>query len=142
MADTVPKAVRSRIMSTVHSKDTGPEMIVRRGLFSRGLRYRLYVKLLPGKPDLVFPKHRAIIFVHGCFWHGHNCHRFRLPASNREYWLQKIRRNQANDARNIAALEALGWRVLVVWECAINGKGGCADATLDAVATWLRSEST
>jgi DNA mismatch endonuclease (patch repair protein) len=137
MVDTVDKSTRSRIMSRVHSKDTGPEMIVRRGLFSRGFRYRLHCRKLPGKPDLVFPKYKSVIFVNGCFWHGHNCQRFRLPASNRDYWLHKIERNRTNDVRNADALRLMGWKSLIVWECDITGNSQNREAALDAIAEWI-----
>jgi DNA mismatch endonuclease (patch repair protein) len=138
--DNVDKATRSRVMARVHSKNAVPELIVRRGLFDRKFRYRLH-GALPGKPDLVFRKYRAVIFVHGCFWHGHDCPQFRLPASNRDYWVQKIERNRVADQKSRAALKALGWRVYVVWECAIRGKGSNAEAALNSAAKWLRSVS-
>jgi len=107
-------------MRAVKSKDTKPELQLRRALHRIGYRYRLNVKDLPGKPDLVFPKHRAALFVHGCFWHGHLCKRGRrVPKSNTDYWREKIRKNRDRDRRNKNALEALGWRVLTVWECEI-----------------------
>src|SRR4051794_3884401 len=101
--DKVNTETRSRIMARVRSKNTGPEMMVRKRLFNRGFRYRLHSDKLPGKPDLVFPKYRAVIFIHGCFWHGHNCVRIRQPASNVDYWSRKIERNRANDAKNLPA---------------------------------------
>jgi len=112
---------RSRIMRAVKSVDTGPEMIVRRMLHKLGYRYRLHRKDLPGKPDLVFPSRKAVIFVHGCFWHGHNCKRgARTPKTNTQYWTDKIRRNVERDAQTIADLKAAGWRVLVIWECELK----------------------
>ena len=107
-------------MRAVKSKDTTPELRLRRALHALGYRYRLNVKDLPGKPDLVFPKHRTILFVHGCFWHGHNCKRGRrIPKSNTQYWREKIRKNRTRDRKHKKALEALGWRVITVWECQI-----------------------
>lgn len=108
-------------MRAVKGKDTKPEIALRKALFALGLRYRLNVKDLPGKPDLVFPKYRTVIFVHGCFWHGHACKRgARAPKSNAEYWNAKIARNKARDKNNAAALKKLGWRVVTVWECELK----------------------
>lgn len=105
-------------MRAVKGKNTGPEMIVRRLVHALGYRYRLHRKDLPGKPDLVFPARRGVIFVHGCFWHQHDCPRgARSPKSNRDYWLPKLRRNRERDAKNQARLKEEGWKVLVVWEC-------------------------
>lgn len=112
---------RSAVMRAVKSKDTKPEVALRKALFALGYRYRLNVKDLPGKPDLVFPKHRTALFVHGCFWHGHNCKRgARIPKTNADYWREKISRNRTRDEKNKAALETLGWRVLTVWECELK----------------------
>ncbi|MEO1252256.1 MAG: very short patch repair endonuclease [Pseudomonadota bacterium] len=111
---------RSAVMRAVKSGNTKPEMALRKALFALGYRYRLHDKRLPGRPDLVFHQHRTALFVHGCFWHGHNCKRgARTPKSNADYWIEKIRRNRERDAANKAALEADGWRVLIVWECEI-----------------------
>ncbi|RKF17299.1 DNA mismatch endonuclease Vsr [Roseovarius spongiae] len=115
---TTPDSQRSRTMRAVKSKDTAPEMIVRRLLHAAGFRYRLHRKDLPGKPDLIFGPRRKVIFVHGCFWHGHDCRRgARLPRTNADYWRRKIARNRQRDAASIDALVANGWRVLIVWEC-------------------------
>jgi len=109
---------RSEIMRAVKGKDTKPEITLRKALHRLGYRYRLNVRDLPGKPDLVFPKYKAVIFVHGCFWHGHACKRGRrTPKTNRAYWSEKIARNRARDKKNAAALKAAGWRVITVWEC-------------------------
>ncbi|NOX81845.1 MAG: DNA mismatch endonuclease Vsr [Alphaproteobacteria bacterium] len=108
-------------MRAVKSKDTKPEIVVRKALFALGYRYRLNVKHLPGKPDLVFAKYRTVIFVHGCFWHGHHCKRgARTPKTNTAYWTNKIARNKARDKKNAAALRKLGWRVITLWECKLN----------------------
>lgn len=108
-------------MAAVKGKDTKPEMIVRKYLFSRGLRFRIQVRKLPGNPDIVLPKYKTVIFVNGCFWHGHEgCRYFRLPKSNVGFWKEKIERNVARDVRNEAELKALGWRVVRVWECEIK----------------------
>lgn len=118
MVDTVDATTRSQIMSRVRSKDTRPEMLVRQLVFAQGYRYRLHNRDLPGTPDLVFPGRKKIIFVHGCFWHAHApCKAARIPKSNVEFWRNKLEGNRARDEANLAALEALGWRVLVLWEC-------------------------
>jgi len=112
---------RSEVMSRVRSKDTGPEMVVRRAFWAAGLRYRLHDKRLPGKPDLVFPSRRLVVFVHGCFWHGHSgCPRHRIPKTRTDWWAGKIRRNQERDEAARAALEASGWTVLIGWECEVE----------------------
>ena len=118
MTDVYDKAKRSAVMARVKSKDTTPERTVRRVLTRLGARYRLHRRDLPGHPDIVLPGRRLAIFVHGCFWHGHDCARgSRVPKNNRDYWLAKVGRNVARDARAIAALETDGWRVEVVGEC-------------------------
>ena len=127
-------------MASIRGKDTRPEMIVRRGLHARGFRYRLHDRRLPGRPDLVFPGRRAVILVHGCFWHGHHCPLFRWPASRGEFWRQKITGNRERDAGNLARLRALGWRVLVIWECALTGgRNRPVDSVLTEAAAWLES---
>lgn len=113
--------VRSYNMSRIRGRDTRPELLIRRGLHARGYRFRLHVKDLPGRPDVVFPKHRAVLFVHGCFWHGHNCHLFRMPATRTDFWASKIDANRSRDARASAALAEAGWRALTVWECSMRG---------------------
>ncbi len=112
---------RSEVMSRVRSKDTGPEMTVRRALWAAGLRYRLHDKKLPGHPDIVFATRRIVLLVHGCFWHGHDgCPRHRIPKSRVEWWTSKIARNKARDAEVRAALVAAGWTVMVLWECEVE----------------------
>lgn len=121
MADVMTPEQRSRCMAAIRGKDTKPEMIVRKYLFSRGLRFRVQVRKLPGTPDIVLPKYKTVIFVNGCFWHGHEgCKYFRLPKSNVEFWKEKIERNIARDAHNVSELKALGWHVFRVWECEIK----------------------
>lgn len=117
MADTFSKSERSRIMAAVKSRDTTPEIFVRRLVHRMGFRYRLHVRALPGVPDLVFPRLRKVINVHGCFWHLHGCARCRVPSSRRSYWVAKLERNAARDKKVRRALRRAGWRVLVVWEC-------------------------
>ena len=109
-------------MSRIRGKDTKPEMLIRRGLHGRGLRYRLHGTGIPGKPDMVFPKYRTVVFVHGCFWHGHGCSLFKWPKTRAAFWQTKINRNMERDQEALAALRADGWRALVVWECALKGK--------------------
>ena len=119
--DVFTKEKRSEVMRAVKGRDTKPEIALRKKLFALGYRYRLNVKTLPGKPDIVFPKHKTVIFVHGCFWHGHDCKRgSRAPKQNAEYWREKIARNKARDKKNAADLEKLGWRVVTVWECELK----------------------
>lgn len=120
MADTKTPAERSENMSRIRSTNTKPEEIVRKYLFSHGFRYRKNDKRYPGKPDIVLPKYRTIIFVNGCFWHMHGCSRSRLPRSNQEYWKPKIERNIQRDAVNQQKLETDGWNVIVVWECELK----------------------
>jgi DNA mismatch endonuclease, patch repair protein len=121
MTDVVDKATRSRMMSGIRGKDTAPEYLVRRYLHAHGLRYRLHVKDLPGKPDLVFPKYGLVLFVHGCFWHRHNrCKYATTPASNRKFWNEKFDANVARDKKVVRKLKKSGWRVLLIWECEIN----------------------
>lgn len=142
MADVVDAATRSRMMAGIRGKDTRPEMILRRGLHARGFRYRLHDRHLPGSPDLVFPGRRAVIFIHGCFWHGHGCHLFRLPATRREFWEAKIEGNRARDEAAEAAILADGWRVLTIWECALKGRERLpVDEVLDRAADWLANGS-
>lgn len=141
MVDVVPPAVRSRMMAGIRSKDTAPEIKLRRGLHALGFRYRLNVKELPGKPDLVFPRRRAVIFAHGCFWHGHDCHLFVWPKSRAKWWKDKIERNKSVDGRSIEALAGVGWRIGIVWECAMKGRTRRPlDSVIDSCASWLRSD--
>ena len=131
MADNHSKEVRSMNMSHIRSTNSKPEEIVRKYLFSRGLRYRKNVRSLPGCPDLVLRKYRAIIFVNGCFWHHHDCERFVWPKSNEEYWRRKIQRNVERDQKNKELLEEQGWRVFTIWECQLKkAVAGSSLATL------------
>ncbi|MBI1393667.1 MAG: DNA mismatch endonuclease Vsr [Alphaproteobacteria bacterium] len=128
-------ATRSRIMRAVKSSNTGPERALRRALHARGFRFRLNDASLPGAPDIVLPRWRAVIFVHGCFWHRHDCPRgARTPATNVDYWTRKLSRNAERDRENAKALRALGWRVRIVWECELKPIDGAANAA----ARWLR----
>ncbi|MDU8945993.1 very short patch repair endonuclease [Ovoidimarina sediminis] len=138
MADVHDKATRSRNMAAIRGADTKPEMMIRRGLHARGFRFRLHDRTLPGRPDMIFPKYRAVLFVHGCFWHGHNCHLFKWPGTREEFWREKIGANVVRDRASTEALREAGWRVGVVWECALKGRQRhAADEVLEAVSEWL-----
>lgn len=140
MTDVHSPERRSRNMQAIRHKDTKPELLVRRLLHGQGFRFRLHRKDLPGSPDLVMPKYRAVIFVHGCFWHGHDCYLFKLPESRRDFWLTKINSNRERDSRATQALLAAGWRVLTVWECALKGRlKQPQDALVADMIGWLRS---
>jgi len=120
MADNHSKEARSRNMARIRSVNSRPEEIVRRYLFAHGLRYRKNVRAIPGCPDIVLRKYRVIIFVHGCFWHHHDCGRFVWPATNESYWRKKIARNVTRDEENMRLLSYVGWRVFVIWECELK----------------------
>lgn len=123
MADIFSKSKRSEIMSNISAKNTKPEIILRKALFAKGYRYRINYKKLPGKPDIVLSKHKTVIFVNGCFWHGHSqCKDAHLPKTNIEFWKNKIESNVERDKRNIQQLEELGWNVILIWECEIKKK--------------------
>ena len=129
-------------MAAIHGKNTKPEMLLRRALHAKGFRFRLHDRRLPGRPDLVFPKYQAVVFVNGCFWHGHQCGQFRWPAGREEFWRAKIGGNMARDHANFPALQNVGWRVGIVWECALKGMGRLGvEAVVDAIAGWLSSEA-
>ena len=120
MTDIFSKQKRSEIMSKISGKETKPEILVRKYLFANGFRYRKNVKYLPGKPDIVLPKYKTIIFVHGCFWHGHNCNAGKLPETRKDFWKEKIKGNVERDKRNKFELEELGWKVLTIWQCELK----------------------
>lgn len=117
MADIMSQEERSERMSRIRSKDTNPELIVRKALWARGFRYRLHARDLPGKPDMVFPSLRTVVLVHGCYWHGHACQKGRIPRANSGFWEEKFTKNKARDRRNKRALAGMGWDVVIVWEC-------------------------
>lgn len=138
MADVVDAQKRSRMMAGIRGKNTRPEMTIRRALHRMGFRYRLHSRKLPGKPDLVFPKLGAVVFVHGCFWHGHDCHLFKWPSSRRRFWRDKIEGNRKRDAESSVKVGEVGWRILTIWECAIKGRTRRDEAeVIEAVANWL-----
>ncbi|UPJ78805.1 DNA mismatch endonuclease Vsr [Bradyrhizobium sp. 183] len=141
MADVVSAEVRSRMMSGIRSKNTKPELAIRRGLHARGFRFRLHPDNVPGKPDLVMPHYHAAIFVNGCFWHRHDCHLFKMPSTRPEFWSQKIERNVQRDAIVRQELEETGWRHFIVWECALKGRMRLApEEVIERCARWLHGE--
>lgn len=142
MVDSVSAKKRSQMMAAIRCRDTRPEMIIRKGLHRKGYRFRLHNKDLYGKPDLVFPKYKAVCFVHGCFWHGHeNCHLYRLPKSKVDFWKQKIRDNKTRDHVNTEKLLSSGWRVCIIWECGLKGKTKLnLEKLLDEVSKWIESD--
>ncbi len=140
MTDVVSPEVRSRMMSSIRGYDTKPELYLRKNLHARGFRFRLHDRKLPGCPDLIFRSHNAVLFAHGCFWHGHDCVLFRWPKSRAEWWREKLLRNRTNDARAEMRLSEAGWRVGVVWECALKGPGQLPSGiVLNKCERWLRS---
>lgn len=129
-------------MAAIRSKDTKPELIIRRRLHALGYRYRLHQAKLPGKPDLVLPKHCAVIFVHGCFWHGHDCPLFRWPASREEFWQAKIGGNVERDRQHKALLRNIGWRIATVWECSLKGRQRLPlPHLIDSLQIWLSGDA-
>jgi len=132
------------MMSGIKGKNTKPELVIRHALHKAGFRYRLHDKRLPGKPDLVLPKYNAVIFVNGCFWHGHGCHLFKWPSTRQEWWRTKITKTVQIDQDHLRELSGLGWRVATVWECALKGRTRRDfDEVIDTLAAWLQSgEST
>lgn len=140
MPDVVDKQTRSRMMSGIRGRNTQPEMALRKALHHLGFRYRLHGRKLPGRPDIVFPRYRAIVFVHGCFWHRHQgCPYCTTPSSNAEFWASKFAESTGRDVRNVERLRSEGWRIAIVWECFMRGNP--ADKVAADVAQWLRSES-
>lgn len=120
MSDIFSSEKRSNIMSKISGKNTKPEILIRKFLFSKGFRYRINVKALPGKPDIVLPKYKTVIFVNGCFWHGHTCKKGRIPSSNTDFWKEKILNNKLRDKKNLDLLTELGWKVIIIWQCEIS----------------------
>ena len=140
MVDIVNSKTRSRMMSGIGTANTKPEVTVRKLLFAQGFRYRLHRKDLPGKPDLVLPKYEVAVFVHGCFWHCHECHLFKWPKSNATFWRKKILGNRQRDARNVKELRALGWDVMTVWECAVRSRSeGQLESLAGKMGRWIEA---
>lgn len=139
MAEHRPPMSRSEMMSRIGGKDTKPEMLIRRGLHAQGLRYRLHAAGLPGRPDIVLPKFKAVIFIHGCFWHAHEgCKYFRIPGTRTEFWTGKLRGNHERDLAKADLLRQMGWRIFVVWECAT--KSNSVDYLVNSIVSWLQGD--
>ncbi len=140
MTDILSPEQRSRVMSKIHDKNTKIERMVRSQLHRKGFRFRLHLKLLPGQPDIVLPKYRAVIFVHGCFWHGHHgCKASSLPSTRAEFWRKKIAETRKRDKDKNRELEGLGWRIAIIWQCSLKNKISFAN-TIDNLADWIPSE--
>jgi DNA mismatch endonuclease, patch repair protein len=142
MTDIVDKATRSRIMPGIGGKNTKREILIRKGLHALGFRYRLHSPKLPGKPDIILPRYRAIILINGCFWDAHNCHLFKWPFTRKEFWEAKILSNKKRDHENLKQYSEAGWKTLVIWECALKGKTKLTLKTvLDLIVHWIICES-
>ena len=145
MADIVDAVTRSRMMSGIRSKDTKAEIEIRKKLFALGFRYRLHDKKLPGKPDIVFPRYKAVIFIHGCFWHAHGCKLFKMPSTRVRFWRKKLARNKEKDTENYKALKEGGWRIMSIWECSFRGAGKNREKEIERIVKkavkWLQSGS-
>jgi DNA mismatch endonuclease (patch repair protein) len=142
--DIVNPQKRSEMMSGIRSKNTRPEILIRKGLFNLGYRYRINDKNVFGKPDIVLKKYNAAIFIHGCFWHGHiGCGNFKIPSTNRQFWEDKIDTNRKRDAEVLNRLRSTGWRICIIWECSIRGKEQLllVEKTIDSISNWLLSDA-
>ena len=140
MTDVLTPGQRRFNMSRIKGKDTKPEMLIRRGLHALGLRYRLHDRSLPGRPDLVFPKHHTAVFIHGCFWHAHGCALSKLPGTRPDFWRRKLSANVARDKTAVEALQSAGWSVLVIWDCSLRGPTRLAiDDVIDRSNRFIRS---
>jgi len=141
MTDVVSPEIRSKMMSGIKGTNTKPEIIIRKKLHALGFRFRLHSKKLPGKPDIVLPRYTAVIFINGCFWHMHDCHLFKWPATRTDFWQSKLTGNRKNDRLHLEELQRSGWRVLVIWECALKGKTRLSiEDVIAETAEWLRSD--
>lgn len=142
LADVHDSKTRSRNMAAIKGKNTKPELLIRSALHKEGFRFRLHRKELPGKPDLVLPKYNAVIFINGCFWHGHDCPMYRWPATRQEFWREKISRTKQRDQNNLATLQDANWRIATIWECALKGKLKLNfPFTVSKLTEWLCSDS-
>ena len=139
--DVLTRQQRSYNMSRIKGKDTKPELLVRKLLWANGYRYRLHAAKLPGKPDIVLPKYHAVLFVHGCFWHLHGCRFSIMPATRREFWEKKLKGNKQHDTRVFEKLRDVGWRVMIVWECALKKKEDL-DIVAQRIISWLHSDTS
>ncbi len=140
MVDIVSTKKRSQMMAGIKGKNTKPELLIRKALHKKGFRYKLHDKSISGKPDIIFPKYKSLIFINGCFWHGHDCHLFKWPSSRPEFWKEKITKNKERDRKNYKILSSK-WRVLVIWECSLKGKHKIIfDELIRDVILWLQSE--
>lgn len=144
MADIVDPTTRSRMMSGIRGKDTRPEIMVRRALHARGFRFGVKQSRLPGRPDVVLPRWKVAVFVHGCFWHWHGCPLSKMPSSNRTFWKTKLAGNQDRDLRAQITLISMGWRVAMIWECSLRGQAARTrfDSVMDELAHWIRNQTT
>jgi len=142
MTDVHCPAVRSKNMRAIRSANTKPELSVRKALHAAGFRYRLQGKDLPGKPDIVLARYRAVVFIHGCFWHGHDCKYFKLPASRTDFWKAKIQSNQTRDQLAAARLNEMGWRVILIWECATKPSGPGLPEIVRQVSAYITRETS
>jgi len=143
MVDIVDQRTRSRMMSCIKGQDTKLELLIRKRLFKLGFRYRLHVRLLPGSPDVVFPKYSAVIFINGCFWHLHGCRFSQLPKTRPDWWQEKLNRNKLRDREVIQRLAENGWRIMVIWECAYRGnasRNNALDRICERASSWILSE--
>jgi DNA mismatch endonuclease (patch repair protein) len=142
VADVVDRATRSRMMAGIRRRNTRIEIAIRKAMHARGFRFRVDDRRLPGRPDMVLPKWHAVVLIHGCFWHAHDCGLCRIPSTRPEFWRDKLVGNAERDARNQLALQGQGWRVATVWECALRGRGEKATSDVaDSLAEWLRGHS-
>ncbi|MFI4940376.1 MAG: very short patch repair endonuclease [Burkholderiales bacterium] len=138
MSDVHSAAIRSKNMRAIKNKDTRPEILIRQALHARGLRFRLHVKTLPGTPDIVLPKFKAVVFVNGCFWHGHKCPLCKIPKTRADFWQTKIKSNHERDIISASKLTAEGWRIAIVWECALKGRQKLTfDVLVDRLSQWI-----
>lgn len=142
MVDVVSQEVRSRMMAGIRGKNTKPEIALRKGLHAAGFRFRLHDQKLPGKPDIVLARYKAVVFIHGCFWHGHECGLFKWPSTREEFWRAKIASNRKRDTQTATLLVEGGWRILTVWECAIRGRDKIGiEKVVRQAGEWLRTDA-